>query len=96
MPPAPLLPEAEIHAALADLPHWRRDGGWLIRAVRLPTFRDAIALVNAVADAAEEADHHPDIEVVWRTVTFRLTTKVAGGITQRDLRMARSIDRLAG
>jgi 4a-hydroxytetrahydrobiopterin dehydratase len=53
-----------------------------------------MALVNAVADAAEAADHHPDIDIRWRRVTFRLTTKAAAGLTRRDVDMAATIDRL--
>ncbi len=59
-----------------------------------PSFRAAIDLVDAAADAAEAADHHPDIDIRWRRVTFRLTTKAADGITFRDLAMAATIDDL--
>jgi len=94
MPYAPLLPPDEIDDALRALPDWRREGETLVRTVRLPTFRDAMALVNAVADAAEAADHHPDIDIRWRRVRFRLTTKAAEGLTWRDVDMAATIDRL--
>jgi 4a-hydroxytetrahydrobiopterin dehydratase len=94
MPYAPLLSESEIDAALATRPTWRREGAELVREVRCPTFRDAIALVDRVADAAEAADHHPDIDIRWRRVTFRLTTKAAGGLTERDLGMVATIDGL--
>jgi 4a-hydroxytetrahydrobiopterin dehydratase len=95
MPYAPLLSPEEIDQALRDLPEWRREGDGLVRTVRCKTFRDAINLVDRVADAAEAADHHPDIEINWRRVTFRLTTKAAGGLTARDVGMAREIDGLA-
>jgi 4a-hydroxytetrahydrobiopterin dehydratase len=94
MPYAPLLSEEEIDEALRALTAWRREGENLVRTVRCPSFRDAMALVNAVADAAEAADHHPDIDIRWRRVTFRLTTKAAGGLTGRDVEMAATIDRL--
>jgi 4a-hydroxytetrahydrobiopterin dehydratase len=94
MPYAPLLSEAEIDEALRALPAWRRERETLVRTVGCPSFRDAMALVNAVADAAEAADHHPDIDIRWRRVTFRLTTKAAGGLTGRDVEMAATIDRL--
>jgi len=94
MPYAPLLSEENIDEALRALPEWRREGETLARTVRCPSFRDAMALVNAVADAAEAADHHPDIDIRWRRVTFRLTTKAAGGLTGRDVGMAATIDRL--
>jgi 4a-hydroxytetrahydrobiopterin dehydratase len=94
MPSAPLLTEPEIADALEERPGWHREGNELVRELRCPTFRDAIAFVARVADAAEDADHHPDIDIRWRRVTFRLTTKAAGGLTGRDLAMVDTIDRL--
>ena len=95
MPYAPLLTEPEIAAALEAAPEWRREGDWLVRTVECPTFRASISLVGRVADAAEEANHHPDIEINWRRVTFRLTTKAAHGLTAKDVAMAATIDRLS-
>jgi 4a-hydroxytetrahydrobiopterin dehydratase len=95
MPYATPLTEPEIAAALASVPDWRRDGDWLTRTVECPSFRASISLVSAVADAAEEADHHPDIDISWRRVTFRLTTKAAHALTAKDIAMAATIDRLA-
>jgi 4a-hydroxytetrahydrobiopterin dehydratase len=95
MPYAPLLSEPEIAAALGAVPDWRRAGEVLLRTIRCPSFRDAIALVSLVADAAEAADHHPDIEINWKRVTFRLTTKASHGLTARDVAMAATIDRLS-
>jgi 4a-hydroxytetrahydrobiopterin dehydratase len=92
MPYAPLLSPDELGSALASLPEWKREGQAIARTVRCASFRDAIGLVNAVADAAEAADHHPDIEIVWRRVTFRLTSKASGGLTRRDVEMAARID----
>jgi 4a-hydroxytetrahydrobiopterin dehydratase len=94
MPYAPLLSEPEIAASLAAVPEWRRVGDELLRTIRCDTFREAIALVGRVADAAEAADHHPDIEINWRRVTFRLTTKASHGLTAKDFAMAATIDRL--
>ena len=96
MPYAPLLSQPEIDQGLRDLPEWRREGEVIVRTVRCATFRAAIDLVDRVADAAEAADHHPDFEIVWRRVTFRLTSKASGGLTQRDLGMAADIERLIG
>jgi 4a-hydroxytetrahydrobiopterin dehydratase len=95
MPYATLLTEPEIAAALRAIPVWRREGDWLIRTVECPTFRASISLVGSVADAAEEANHHPDIEINWRRVTFRLTTKASNGLTAKDVAMVATIDRLA-
>ena len=94
MPYAPLLSEDEIVASLASVPDWRRDGSTLLRTVECPTFRAAISLVGRVADAAEEADHHPDITINWRRVTFSSTTKASHGLTAKDFAMAATIDRL--
>jgi 4a-hydroxytetrahydrobiopterin dehydratase len=95
MPYAPLLSETELASALAELPDWSREGDAISRTVRCDSFRAAVELVNAVAAAAEAADHHPDIEIVWRRVTFRLTSKASGGLTSRDADLAATIDRLA-
>lgn len=95
MPYAPLLSDAEIADGLTTLQEWRREGDTITRTVRRPTFMDAIALVNRVAEAAEAADHHPEIQINWRRVTFTLTTHAAGGLSAKDLAMAATIDALA-
>ena len=92
----PLLDAEALQAALRELPGWQHVDGALLRAFRRAHWRDAIALVNLVADEAERRDHHPDIEVAgYRNVTFRLTSHDAGGITKRDVALARRIDELA-
>lgn len=95
MPYAPLLSDEEIARAMAALPDWQHDGDTIARTIRCASFRAAIGLVNAVADAAEAADHHPDMQIDWRRVTFRLTTHASGGLTRRDVDLAAEIDRLA-
>jgi 4a-hydroxytetrahydrobiopterin dehydratase len=96
MPYAEPLTDAELAEALASLPDWERDSTTIRRTVELAGFRAAIALVNAVADAAEEANHHPDISIHrYRRVTFTLTTHAAGAITRRDIELAARIDELA-
>jgi len=60
-----------------------------------PSFLDGIELVGVVARAAEAANHHPDIDIRWRTVTFTLSTHSADGLTQSDLDLARGIDGLS-
>lgn len=95
MPYAEPLSDAEIAAGLVRLDAWERDGDTIRRTVDLANFRAAIALVNAVADAAEDANHHPDIEVRrYRWVTLTLTTHAAHAITRRDLELATEIDRI--
>ena len=94
--PPPVLSPAEVDAALVGRERWRRDGGRIVGTFRCAGFAGAIELVVAVAAAAEAADHHPDIDVRWDTVTFVLATHESGGITHRDLDLATTIDRLAG
>ncbi|EME65264.1 4a-hydroxytetrahydrobiopterin dehydratase [Rhodococcus sp. GXMU-t2271] len=91
---AELLSDADIEAALADLPAWQRDGNAIVRTVESPSFPDAVALVDRVAEAAEAANHHPDIDIRWRKVTYSLSTHSAGGITASDVELARTIDSL--
>jgi len=89
---AQLLDDAAIAAALRDLPGWQREGDALVRTAELPSFPAAIAVVDRVAELAEERDHHPDVDIRWRTLTFRLSTHYKGGITERDVALAQAID----
>jgi 4a-hydroxytetrahydrobiopterin dehydratase len=75
---------------------WSERDGALERTVEFPTFMDGIAFVNRVAALAEEANHHPDIAIHYRTVTLRLWTHTAQAITERDVRLAERIDQLLG
>ncbi|MDP9269665.1 MAG: 4a-hydroxytetrahydrobiopterin dehydratase [Chloroflexota bacterium] len=95
MPWAPLLSESEIASGLEHLPEWTREGDAITRTVRSPSFGEAIELVVRIADVAESADHHPDMLIRWRRVTFTLSTHASGGLTAKDLVMAAEIDRLA-
>jgi 4a-hydroxytetrahydrobiopterin dehydratase len=92
---AELLDDAAITARLKDLPNWTRDGKEIRRRVKAPSFMAGIELVAEVARAAEEADHHPDIDIRWRTLTFGLSTHSAGGLTSRDFDLAARIDAVA-
>ena len=89
-----LLDDDAVSQALRDLPGWERDGDALTRTASLPTFPAAIAVVDEVAALAERADHHPDIDLRWRTLTFRCSTHSAGGITDLDVRLAAGISAL--
>ena len=96
MPYADPLTDDEVAAALESLDGWTREADAIRRTVVCADFRAAITLVNAVADAAEAANHHPDIELRrYRRVTFTLSTHAAGAITARDVELAAEIDRLA-
>lgn len=92
----PLLTETEITDALDTLPEWSRAGDAISRTVQAPSFLAGIDLVGRVAEAAEAANHHPDIDIRWRKVTFTLSTHSAGGLTAQDVALAQQIDRLAG
>ncbi|MFD7843105.1 4a-hydroxytetrahydrobiopterin dehydratase [Nocardia sp. NPDC004151] len=89
-----LLSDDEIAKALTDLPEWTRTGDSISRTVQADSFLAGIELVRRVAAAAEAADHHPDIDIRWRRVTFTLSTHSAGGLTPLDMALAREIDRL--
>jgi 4a-hydroxytetrahydrobiopterin dehydratase len=86
-----LLDDDAVTKALTDLPGWERDGDALVHAAALPSFPAAISVVDQVAVLAERADHHPDIDIRWRNLTFRCSTHSAGGITDKDLRLAAAI-----
>ena len=89
-----VLTDEEVDAALPELNGWQRSGGAIRRSVKFPGFLDGIEAVRRVADRAEAKDHHPDIDIRWRTVTFALVTHSAGGITENDLGMAREINQI--
>jgi 4a-hydroxytetrahydrobiopterin dehydratase len=91
----PLLGDQGVRAALADLPKWTGDETKISRSVEAPDFLTGIRIVDDVAQVAETVDHHPDIDIRWRTVTFTLATHSAGGVTERDIDLARSIDQVA-
>ena len=91
-----VLPDEQVDAALPDLNGWKRAEGVLRRSIKFPSFLDGIDAVRRVAEHAERIDHHPDINIRWRTVTFMLVTHAAGGITKNDLDMARDINGIVG
>lgn len=93
---ADLLDQSDLSAALADLPGVAHAGvGRLGLRVRAASFPDAVSLIAAVAEVAEGMDHHPDVDLRWRDVTFVLSTHSAGGVTGLDLRLAARIRELA-
>ena len=95
MPYAEPLTDAELADAMAGLPDWTRSGATLSRSVKAADFRAAVALVNAVADVAEAADHHPDVCITgYRNVSFEISTHAAKALTRRDIDLAAEIDRL--
>jgi 4a-hydroxytetrahydrobiopterin dehydratase len=67
----------------------------LEKSFRFANFSEAFAFLTRVAMHAEKVDHHPEFTSVWNRVDFRLTTHDANGVTERDLKLAAAIDRLA-
>jgi len=86
-----LLTETEIQERLDRLPGWERRGKQIRRTWSFADFRGSMAFVNRVAELAEAADHHPDIDVRYSKVTLTLSTHDAGGLTARDFALAEAI-----
>ena len=87
----PVLAEQEIKNVLVSLPGWRLDGAAIRRNFAFGDFREAMSFVNSVAAIAERAGHHPDIDVRYNKVELALASHDAGGITERDISLARDI-----
>ena len=93
---APKLPEREVDDALPSLSGWQRDGDTLRKEYRFPDFHATIEFVNAGAWIAKRQDHHPDLDVHYNRCGVLFTTHDAGGLSERDAKMARAIDGLLG
>ncbi|HUQ38655.1 MAG TPA: 4a-hydroxytetrahydrobiopterin dehydratase [Acidimicrobiales bacterium] len=89
----PLLEDDAVARALTAL-DWERAGDELVKVSKRDGFGGALRFVNDVGALAEDAQHHPDIDIRWDTVTLRLSTHSEGGLTQKDLDLARAIDGL--
>ena len=87
-----VLTDDQVDDAAKNLNGWERADGALRRSIEFPAFLDGIDAVRRVGEHAEAQDHHPDIDIRWRTVTFALVTHSEGGITAKDVEMARVID----
>ncbi|QGN58179.1 4a-hydroxytetrahydrobiopterin dehydratase [Nostocoides sp. HKS02] len=90
-----LLTDEEIERQLDDLPDWAREGDTLSATLDAPDFPAAIRLVDEVAVEAQEMDHHPDIDIRWRTTRWVLSTHSEGGLTQLDIELAHRISQAA-
>lgn len=88
----PLLTDGEIEKRLKDLRGWSRDGDAISKEYKFRDFVAAIAFVRRVADRAEEARHHPDIEIHYNKVRLTLSTHSEGGITEKDTAAASSFN----
>lgn len=86
------LTQRELTTALATLPDWTAEGDAIVKTYRFRDFVVAIAFVNRVAELAERAGHHPDIDIRYNRVRLALTTHDAGGITTNDTALAAQLD----
>jgi 4a-hydroxytetrahydrobiopterin dehydratase len=89
------LDSSAIKSALAAVPQWQQHGDVISRTFQFKDFPTAVKFVNGVADLAEKAWHHPDIDIRWNKVTLALTTHDAGGLTQKDFDLAQQFDQLS-
>jgi 4a-hydroxytetrahydrobiopterin dehydratase len=90
------LSEEEVREALRGLPGWRSEGAAIVKEFTFEGgFMGSVGYVNRLAEAAEAADHHPDLAISWNTVTVTWSTHSQGGVTENDIRMAAEADRLA-
>ena len=86
---------AQIKSALAKIPDWKKKEVDISRTFQFKDFPAAMKFVDAVAGLAEQAWHHPDIDIRWNKVTLTLTTHDTGGLTQKDFDLARQFDQLS-
>ena len=89
------LSDTEVKAALGELPGWELAGADIVKEYKFADFVAAIAFVNRLADAAEAAQHHPDIDIRWNKVRLALSTHSEGGLTAKDFSLASQIEGLA-
>jgi 4a-hydroxytetrahydrobiopterin dehydratase len=88
-----LTPEM-VQESLRSLPRWKLEGKEIVRRYEFADFAAAMVLVNHVAEVAEKAGHHPDIDVRYNKVRLALVSHDKGGLTERDMAMAKTIDSL--
>ena len=92
----PVIPDHEITARLEkELPGWKLEDGWLRRKYSTDGWPTTLMLVNAIGFLSEAAYHHPDLEVTWGKLWVKLKTHASGGITERDLALAKEIEKHA-
>ncbi len=88
------LSDIEIQRSLGSVPKWTRKGNTITRTYQFSAFPDGIDFLRQVADIAESQAHHPDVDIRYTKLTFNLSTHDAGGITEKDFKLARAVDAL--
>lgn len=89
------LSNEQLSALTGQLPDWKLEGGQLVRTFDFKDFVAAMTFVNGVAELAEQANHHPDIDIRYNRVKLALVSHDAGGITDRDANLARRINEIS-
>jgi 4a-hydroxytetrahydrobiopterin dehydratase len=89
-----VLSKTEIRERLMNMPEWSLIDGALYKKFTFKSFLPAIAFVNKIAEAAEQADHHPDITINYNQVGISLSTHSESGVTDKDFHLAEGIDRI--
>ncbi|MGH7863622.1 MAG: 4a-hydroxytetrahydrobiopterin dehydratase [Candidatus Binataceae bacterium] len=88
----PKLTDKQIEQELEDLPGWEYKDGAISKLYRFKEFRDGIEFVNRISQLAELQDHHPDMTINYTRVGFRCSTHSEGGVTDKDIKLARDIE----
>lgn len=88
------LTASQIENALPSVPEWKKKGDEISRTFQFKDFVAAMKFVNSVAELAEKTQHHPDIDIRWNKVTLALSTHDAGGLTEKDFKLAKEFDGL--
>jgi 4a-hydroxytetrahydrobiopterin dehydratase len=91
-----VLTDSQVQQEIGKLPGWQIKDKAIQRTFEFPDFKAAMNFVNKVAEAAEQANHHPDIDIRYNKVTMALISHDSGGVTERDVRMAGKINQVAG
>ena len=94
MPKAPLLTPDEVSARLSSLRGWTLEGDRISKLFTFKDFSEAVRFLDRIAPVADEQDHHPDVSIHWNELTLTLWTHVSGGLTERDFRLAGTIDQM--
>ena len=89
------LTQTEIEQKIQDLPQWQQDEQTLVRTFKFKNFVEAVEFVDRLVEPAETAGHHPDLAISYNEVTVSLTTHDAGGLTQKDFDLAKTISQLS-
>ena len=93
---ADLIKAGELKERMKKIPEWELEKKHIERTFEFDDFSESIDFVNGVAEVAEDEEHHPDIDIRYNTITVALVSHDSGGVTQRDVRMAGTINKIAG